>query len=356
MSEILLIEDNDESRKSTKEFLQLSKYTVFEVKTGREAIIEAEKELPDLIVCDISLSAPDELDNYGILKILQKNDATSHIPFIIITAKKWDKTDFRKAMELGATDYLSKPFNEIELLNAIETQLKKAESLKARFSKNETWLAKYKDLDGKDLMKRLLDQSETYTYAKNEEIYRENTRPKGIYYLNNGKVKISKPNDYGKELIHSIYARGDFFGFIPTLHKNHQYYLSAIAIEDSEVSLIPKDDFFNLIFNNTEASQIFIKLLTDKLREKDEQLTNLAYNSVRKKVADALVVLHEKYRDDEGYPYCISVSRKDLADLAGVATETAIRTLSEFKEEKLIKTNANKICILEFDRLKNMRN
>jgi len=353
MYKILLIEDDDNLYKNIKEFLQVSQYEIITAKNGKEGIKRVEKDLPDLIICNISIPKSNELDGYDVLKILQRNNIILHVPFILLTNQKWNRIDFRKAMELGATDYLARPFNYIEVFNIIEVQLKKLQTkLQTNTVQNNNEVKK------EDLLKRFLEKSEVYTYVKNEEIYRESTHLRGVYYLSKGKVKTQRASDYGKDLIHTIYSAGEFFGFIPLLlQEEQQYYLSAIAMENSEVYLIPKDDFHNLIFNNISFSQEFIKILTKRLREKDEQLTKLAYNSVRKKVADVLVLLHNKYKDSNGeYESSISISRKDLSDLAGIATETAIRTLGEFKEEKLIKITHGNITICDLDKLINMHN
>src|SRR5438067_8625614 len=113
MKKILIIEDNEDVRENTREILELSNYKVFEAENGKTGVETALKEKPDLIVCDIMMPV---LDGYGVLHLLGKNEETSGIPFIFLTAKS-EKTDFRKGMESGADDYLTKPFDGTELLN-----------------------------------------------------------------------------------------------------------------------------------------------------------------------------------------------------------------------------------------------
>ena len=127
-------------------------------------------------------------------------------------------------------------------------------------------------------------------------------------------------------------------------------------MEDVEVCLIPKDDFYALVYKNSEVSRKFIKMLSDNLRDKEEQLLKFAYNSVRKKVADALVTLYDRYKNEADKNFTISISREDLANLAGIATESTIRTLSDFKEEKLIEINVSKITILNYEKLSKIHN
>ena len=350
---ILLIEDNDEMRENTAEILQLSQYKVITARNGKEGVALAEKELPDLIICDIIMPI---MDGYSVLENLTKRTITAHIPFIFLTAKV-ERADFRKGMEMGADDYLTKPFDEVELINAIEIRLKKAEVLKSDFSGNLDGLNSFfKEIKGIDLLKQLSEEGEIRVYKKKEEIYKENNYPKGVYYLSKGKIKTHKLNDFGKELITGLYKEGDFFGYIP-LFDEGRYSDSATAMEDSELCLIPKSEFYDLVYSNSQVSKKFIQILSNNLREKEEQLVKLAYNSVRKKVADALVTLYDRYKNENDTNlFSISIPREDLANLAGIATETTIRTLSDLKEEKLIEVNASKIVILNYDKLKNMHN
>ena len=117
MKKILLIEDNLDVRENTEEILSLANYKVFTAANGKIGVELAHTEKPDLIICDIMMP---ELDGYGVLHILSKNEDTARIPFIFLTAKT-EKSDIRKGMNLGADDYLTKPFDDTDLLNAIET-------------------------------------------------------------------------------------------------------------------------------------------------------------------------------------------------------------------------------------------
>jgi DNA-binding response OmpR family regulator len=121
MKSILVIEDNKDIRENTAEILDLAGYKTFTAENGKKGVDIAIRENPDVIVCDIMMP---ELDGYGVLHMLRKNENTQAIPFIFLTAKT-ERSDFRKGMEMGADDYVTKPFEDIELLNAIEIRLKK---------------------------------------------------------------------------------------------------------------------------------------------------------------------------------------------------------------------------------------
>ncbi|MGZ4057878.1 MAG: response regulator [Bacteroidia bacterium] len=352
MKKILLIEDNKDVRENTAEILELAQYSVVTAKNGKEGVELAQKEKPDLIICDIMMPI---LDGHGALHLLSKNEETASIPFIFLTAKA-ERSDFRKGMEMGADDYLTKPFDDVELLNAIESRLKKNEILKKEFTKNIEGINNFiEQAKGIESLKELSEQREARIYKRKDDIYKEGNYPKGIYFINKGKVKTFQTNEFGKELITELHKEGDFFGYLSLL-KDEKYTGSATALEDSEIFMIPKEDFFALIYKNAEVSRKFIEILSNNLLENEKQLVKLAYNSVRKRVAEALVKLSDKYKKDGDQKFSMNVSREDLANLVGTATETVIRTLSDFKEDKLIEISGSTITILDYSKLAKMKN
>src|SRR3569623_1713236 len=121
MTKILLVEDNNEIRENTCEILEMANYEVATAANGKEGYEVALRENPDLIICDIMMPV---LDGYGLLHLISRNEDLKSIPFIFLTAKT-ERIDFRKGMEMGADDYITKPFTDIELLNAIESRLQK---------------------------------------------------------------------------------------------------------------------------------------------------------------------------------------------------------------------------------------
>jgi len=349
---ILLIEDNADMRENTSEILSLAGFKVVAAANGKEGVELAQKELPDLIICDIMMPV---LDGYGVLHMLSRQDETASIPFIFLTAKA-ERSDLRKGMEMGADDYLTKPFDDIELLNAIESRLKKSDILRKEFSKNIDGLNEFiTEVKGIDALKKLSEEKELKQFKKKEEIYKEGSYPRGIYFLNKGKIKTSKIGENGKEFITGLYKDGDFFGYLALLEES-TYADSATTLEESEIYLLPKEDFYALVYKNAEVSRRFIKMLSDDLREKEEQLVKLAYNSVRKKVADALVTLYDRFKTEAEKTFTINISREDLANIAGTATESTIRTLSDLKDEKLVEVQAGKITILNYEKLSKINN
>ncbi|MGZ4034589.1 MAG: response regulator, partial [Bacteroidia bacterium] len=268
MKKILLIEDNKDVRENTAEILELAQYSVVTAKNGKEGVELAQKEKPDLIICDIMMPI---LDGHGALHLLSKNEETASIPFIFLTAKA-ERSDFRKGMEMGADDYLTKPFDDVELLNAIESRLKKNEILKKEFTKNIEGINNFiEQAKGIESLKELSEQREARIYKRKDDIYKEGNYPKGIYFINKGKVKTFQTNEFGKELITELHKEGDFFGYLSLL-KDEKYTGSATALEDSEIFMIPKEDFFALIYKNAEVSRKFIEILSNNLLENEKQL------------------------------------------------------------------------------------
>jgi len=155
-------------------------------------------------------------------------------------------------------------------------------------------------------------------------------------------------NELGKDFITHVYAEGDFFGFVPLL-TGGKYEDSAVAIDDTVVKLIPKEDFTSLLFNNRDFAAKFIKMLAHHADHTEHQLIDIAYSSVRRKVASALLTLQDKAADGK-----FSVLREDLAALTGTAKETAIRTVSDFKSEGLISIEGGIIEIIDIEALKQM--
>ncbi|MFN0083666.1 MAG: response regulator [Ferruginibacter sp.] len=352
MKKILLIEDNDGIRENTAEILGLANYEVTTAANGKIGVELALQVIPDLIVCDIMMPV---LDGYGVLHAVQKNETIKNTPFIFLTAKT-ERTDFRKGMEQGADDYITKPFDGTELLNAIDSRLKKIDALRQQLNPTiEDLTVLLQTSYGQNNMKVLAENRNINKYKKKQVVYGEGNHPNRLYYVVTGKVKAYKTNDDGKELVTELYCPGDFFGYIAMLEET-VYHNTTEAIEETTLSVIPKEDFDNLLNNNPQVAKKFIQMLAKNISEKEEQLLGLAYNSLRKKVAEALMLLQKKYKTESTHDFEISISRESLATIAGTATESLIRTLSDFRNENLIDIKAGNIVILNEKKLKGLIN
>ncbi|MEZ5013033.1 MAG: cyclic nucleotide-binding domain-containing protein [Chitinophagales bacterium] len=274
-------------------------------------------------------------------------------PFHILTAKT-EKEDFRKGMEMGADDYITKPFNDIELLKAIEVRLKKSEQMRNTFSgpaeDMQTFLDAAQSTGGLQLNAEL---NEVHSMKKKNVLYAEGKRAYYVYYIVSGKIKTYMVNDDGKEFITGIHATGDFIGYTTVL-EDKPYTENAEVLEDAELMFIPKEDFLKLIESDKLVAGQFIKLLTRNVLDMEEKLLSLAYSSLRKRIASALMEVYDKYRTTEKDIEKIEISRENLAHIVGTAKESLIRTLSDFKSEHLIDIQEGKIYIRDEQKLRDL--
>lgn len=350
MKKILLIEDNRELLENTAELLELAGYETVTADNGKSGVEKARNHLPDLIISDIMM--PD-LDGFGVLHLLQRTPELANTPFIFLTAKT-ERADFRKGMEMGADDYLMKPFSETELLNAVEGRIKKAARMQDQAEADQKELH---EPGYEQVLQNLFENSKTNKYKINQEIFSEGNYPQYLFYIKSGKIKAYKTSESGKELTVGLYTSGDFLGYIALL-EDSTYRISAQALSSCELLLISRKDFNDQLNQNTSFVLQFTKALAHNNNYKADQMVQLAYNSLRKRVANALLFLKEKFNADERVTqnFRITITREELANISGTTTESLIRTLSDFKSEKLIHIHGRAIEILAEKKLRNMIN
>lgn len=346
---ILIIEDNNHIREDTAEILQLSGYSVLQAENGKIGVEMAVSQKPDLILCDIMMP---ELDGYGVLYLLSKNPETDAIPFIFLTAKA-ERPDFRKGMEMGADDYLTKPFDDVELLNAIESRFNKKKKQELFYSKS---LQSIEGLaagagTGSAELKTLIAGRKIRHIKKKQVLYYDGDTPQGIYLILEGAIKTTKMAEDGRELMTGLHRAEDYLG-VNTILLDEPFTESAEAIEDSEVCLLPKDTVLELLNRYPDIGRQFLKILSNNLKEREDQLIEMAYHSVRKRLAGVLVRLSKQSAD----PAQFKISREELASMAGIATETVSRTITDFKDEGLIEKKGSAIGILNLNKLVKMKN
>ncbi|MBI1767572.1 MAG: response regulator [Bacteroidetes bacterium] len=348
---ILVIEDNVEMCQNIASILKLSRYDVLTSNSGKLGIELVQQSQPDLILCDIMMP---ELDGYGVLHLLSKDPATANIPFIFLTAKT-EMRDFRVGMNLGADDYITKPFDGLELLNIIELRLKKNDLIKTTFRNTITdiddFFFKTKQLPD---FQKLSDHRRSRTYKKKEFVFVEGEQPRHVYFVDKGLVKTFKANNDGKELITGLHRNGDFFGFVSLLEDkpNNE---SAIVLKESHIYMIPQQDFLTLIYANKEIARKFISMLASNLYEAENKLLELAYQSVRQRVATVLIKLNHQTESTNEDQH-ITVARKDLSGMVGTTTESLNRTLVDFKNEGLIEIFDKGLKIVQHSKLEKVRN
>lgn len=196
-------------------------------------------------------------------------------------------------------------------------------------------------------MQQINSSKACMTLKKGQTIFNEGSRPQGIYSINSGKVKVYKTGEEGKEQIVRMEKEGSILGYRALL-SGELYSCSATAIDTTSVCFIPKSVFFNILEKNMTLSFQLIKLLSNDLRDAEGRINELAQKPVRERLAETLLFLKETYGLDEDQATInVILSREEIANIVGTATETLIRLLSDFQKTKLVLLDGKKIKILD---------
>lgn len=342
---ILLIEDNPEMLENIASILELAHYDVITAGNGKVGVDLAQQRNPDLILCDIMMP---ELDGYGVLYLLRNDPATAKIPFIFLTAKA-EKTDFRTGMNLGADDYITKPFDGVDLLKVIDVRLKQRLPASFRNDIHDVNAFFNKARETREFSK-LSEHRVIRSFRKGDTVFMEGQTPIDLFFIEKGQVKTFKLNSDGKELIAAVYRQGDFLGYVELLEEAH-YKEGAETLEDTRIAIIPKADFLALIYSSRDVARKFINMLSSNIRHMEERLLDVAYQSVRQRVAGILLQLQATlYQKDA----LITLTRKNMSSMVGTAPESFNRTLSDFKDEGLIEVLTEGIKIVDKPRLERL--
>ncbi len=192
----------------------------------------------------------------------------------------------------------------------------------------------------------LTNEQKTCAYfKKGQAIFIEGSFPRGVFCLNQGKVKVFTRGDEGKEQIIHIAKEGEIIGF-RAMFSGEAYKVSALTLEECNICYIAKDDFLNMIDTNSTLRNGIMKELSKELGDRAVFITNMAQKSVRERLAFALMILGDIYGDEQ-----INLTREDMANFVGTATETLIRLLKDFKDEGIIEIHTRKLEILDQEKL-----
>ena len=334
---ILIIEDNADVRENLREILALSGYEAIVAANGKEGVEAALRTPPDLILCDIMMP---ELDGYGVLRILSKQPVTSSIPFIFLTART-DLGDMRRGMTLGADDYITKPFDDVQLLDTVELRLKKKSAGATAPAATGMFNAQPERMGEDQWPAAWLDEAPR-TIHKKDALFTEGHTCRHVFLLRQGRAIATRTDAYSKEVVTRIYQAGDIAG-TSSAFGGERYLESVKAFEDLTVVPVKKEEFLKFALRDTQTAYYFLHQLAHELGRADEKLLLQAFGSVRMKLAATLIDLHATYATNGRA--VIPVSREDLANMAGTAKETIIRCLSEFREEGLVNLNGSDIVI-----------
>ena len=188
-------------------------------------------------------------------------------------------------------------------------------------------------------------------FKKGHVIFYEGNHPHGMYCVKKGKVKISKLGDEGKDQIVRFASAGELLGYRSSL-SNESYRATATAMEDCYVCHIPKDKFNEALSKNRKFSLEIIKILAEDLKKSEENIINISQKSVKERIAETLISLLKRFGlEEDGKTLNVSLTRREIGDIAGTTTETTIRTLSSFVKEGSINLNGRKILLLDINKL-----
>jgi CheY-like chemotaxis protein/CRP-like cAMP-binding protein len=348
MNKILIIEDHYEVRENLHELLELCNYEVLSAPNGEKGIQEAISAQPDLILCDIMMPG---IDGYEVLATLAQQPETAAIPFIFLSARA-DKADIRRGMLLGADDYVTKPFEEQDLLRAIQVRLHKSHLLKQPFQKSfeglNSFLFQARQEGGLPLDADI--HPGIRKYETGEFIFRENDSPEHLFFLASGNVRVYRPQPEPPSVF-TDYDKGNFFGY-KALISGENYLHRAQALEPAEVSFLSKNDFFLLLLYNRTFSIRFIQLLANQVKEQEKQLLRLLQDLSRRKVADAILEL---------CPPSASGSRPeipltDILSRSRIANLTLTIALRHLDSEQAISLRQDCIQLIDSGKLRSLAN
>lgn len=352
MINLLLIEDDQSLRENTQELLSLEGYHVSTAANGKEGVQMALTHSIDLVICDIMMP---ELDGYGVLDALSQHTKTQGIPFIFLSAKT-EVSQIRQGMALGADDYLTKPCTIEDLVAAIESRLARVALLKknsvfgpSATKKSDSIAVTLESLH--QLKNYIYDEGEVYTLDKGACVYEEGRTARNFYLIIEGVVKTHRMDERGKELITGLHQPDCFLGLHALAH-DIVYDETATALEPLKIAAITKEAIKEILINNQEITLELLDNVSHKLSESKNQLLHMAYSSVRKKTAMTILEFDQilGLRKDR----TIKIARADLASVAGIAPESLIRTLSQFKQEGLIEIEGRHIKVIDRNRLESV--
>ena len=202
-----------------------------------------------------------------------------------------------------------------------------------------------------DVLDSLSINKSSSTYKKGQVIFHEGNRPHGLYCIYEGKVKIYKLGNRGKEQIIRLAGNGEILGY-RSLVCNERYYGTATVLEDSKICHISLESFKKVLESSSDLNYKLMKLLTKDIKESEKKIINISQKSVEERVAEALILLKECFgMEENGTILNTSITRKEIGDISGVTTESTIRKLSDLNKQGVINLRGRKIEILDMNRL-----
>lgn len=192
-------------------------------------------------------------------------------------------------------------------------------------------------------MDELKGISKILRLKKGEELYREGSLPRSVYYLKKGKIKIEKTGDNGVTRIVYVYTAGEYFGFRPLL-SNEKHPVSAIVLDDCEIEMYDGKGFIEIAKRSPNLSFNLVEILSYEFNVWVNLISSLSHKSTKERVALILLILHEKYTIS-AKETAITMSKADIASYSETSEETVVRVLTFFKEQGILTTQSRKVII-----------
>lgn len=208
----------------------------------------------------------------------------------------------------------------------------------------------FQNVSGLEELKKSFDERKIRSYKKKQVIYYEGDSANNVYLVLSGAVKTTKMTDDGKELMTGVYHSDHYFGIV-SLFSGKEYKETAEVLEDATLCSLSKEVINQLLHKYPDIAEKFIHILAQNVSDHEEQLLQLAYFSVRKRMAEVLIKLHNTHSDSNSF----EISRENLAGMAGMASETVSRILGDFKLKNLLikmRVPSLSLTLMGFENLK----
>ncbi|WP_417428631.1 Crp/Fnr family transcriptional regulator [Halpernia sp.] len=228
---------------------------------------------------------------------------------------------------------------------SLEQQQNVAENFQKAFNEES-----FKQNLSEEDFKNYLAEKQEFSYKKGHILFEDGKKPRGVHFIKKGILKLSKSGVYGKEQILRFVKEGDLIGYRSVLC-GEDFQATAEAMSDIEVTFLPTEIFMHLLEVDTKLSFVMLQKIAFELGESSNTVTFLAQKTVRERLAEILLLLEQKLgTNPEGF-INISLTREEIANIIGTATESAIRLISEFKADHLIEVEGRNIKIINHEKL-----
>ena len=344
---ILVIDDVQDVRENVAELLELSGHHVLQAEDGYAGIRMAKQHGPDLIVCDIMMPG---IDGYGVAEILARHRSTQHIPLIYLTAKA-ESIDFKKGLQKGAVDYITKPFEGHELVESVALRLKQISASKPRDASDTGWKnwVEYLYTDAPvDLVGTPYDRLEL---PSEKVLFAQKEQANHVYFIRSGAIRWEYMDALGRSFCFNLSRGGDFVGWTFDFQEGSHAY-TAIAVTPCELVRIPMVQVQELLLSQPGMALTWGEIELEQQAKLMTTTAGLLFGTARQNLARVLL----SFAEWDGNHWVLDLPREILAKSTGLAYETVIRLISQFKADGLLVTKGRRISLLDRNGILKLQN